>query len=698
MSAKTAKQAAPTSSAAALEATLRRAYAMQTAGDADGAAAIYRHVLESCPDETRALTLLAAIEATRGDRGEAKRLFEAALRADPKARAPRLQLTAIALQDNDPERALGLIRRYTEAFPKDPKGWSLRGRAAQASGGAQEAVASFAEAEATGDARAAGPLGKALEAVGDYAQAVAAYRRLLVQNPNNATVHAAIGAAFDRMGRRQEASESYQRAIVLDPTNWEAQAALGFNLNRTGQFDAAADAYGLALPGAAHKADVLNNIGNCRLSQGRPRLARSIYRQALAADPANIPARRNLCMATAYDDGATSDDLAAACRASVADLKIATRPQLRVGNDGPLRVGFVSADFRHHSVSAFVEPLFANAATHGIDVHAYSLVQTPDKVTARLRDRAAVWRDAADWTTAEAVRRIRADDVDILIDLAGQTSEARFDIFAARPAPVQASWLGWPATTGLTAIDFKISDRLLTPAETTETLVEAPLNLAGPALCFQPPDEAPPIAPAPILTRGAPTFGSFNRVFKASPTTLKLWAAAMAAVPDARLVLKNSAFGCPVASDHFLQRLAAVGIAPARVTLMNALATRAQHLAVYDDIDIALDSAPYNGVTTTCEALWMGVPTVTIAGDQALARYGLSVMTHAGLPEYVAEDQGEFAEIVRRLVAEPERLAARRRTMRHRMTASPLMDGSAFAESFAQGCRTMLDCIRRQTA
>lgn len=697
MSAKTAKPAVSTASAAALEATLRQAYAMQTAGDTDSAGAIYRCVLETQPDDPRALTLLAAIEASRGDRVEAKRLFEAALRADPKAPAPRLQLTAMALQDNDPERALGLIRRYTEAFPKDSKGWNLRGRAAQGAGGAQEAVASFAEAEATGDAHAAGPLGKALEAVGDYAQAVTAYRRLLAQDPSNATVHAAIGGAFDRMGRRQEASVCYQSAVALDPANWEAQSALGFNLNRTGQFDAAADAYGLALPGAPRKADVLNNIGNCRLSQGRPRLARAIYREALAADPANIPARRNLCMATAYDDGATSADLATTCRAAVAGLKIAARPRLRASDDGPVRVGFVSADFRHHSVSAFVEPLFANAASQGIDIHAYSLVQAPDKVTARLRDRAALWRDAAGWTTAEAVRQIRADDVDILIDLAGQTSEARFDIFAARPAPVQASWLGWPATTGLEAIDFKISDRLLTPPETTEALVEAPLNLAGPALCFQPPDDAPPIAPAPILTCGAPTFGSFNRVFKASPTTLRLWAAAMAAVPNARLVLKNSAFGCPVASDRFLQRLVAVGIAPTRVTLMNAQATRAQHLAVYDDIDIALDSAPYNGVTTTCEALWMGVPTVTIAGDQALARYGLSVMTHAGLPEYVAEDQGEFAEIVRRLVAEPERLAARRRTMRHRLTASPLMDGPAFANAFAQGCRTMLDRIRAQT-
>lgn len=694
MTARSAIRRKPAAPADAAEQKLRQGYARQQAGDIAGAAAIYLDVLGQKPKDVRAMTLLATVRCGEGARDEARRLFEAALKIDASQPAPRQQLAIMALQDQDPSRALALIRPFTKAFHKDAKGWSIRGRAAALTNAWEEAVSSFRQAETTGDSRAAAHLGKALAAKGDFAAAIEAYRRHLQRAPDDAAVHAALGAALDKSGSVDEAVASYRRAVEINPANWEAHAALGVALNGKGAFDAAADAYGLALVHAPKKADLWNNNGNSRLSQGRLRSALAAYREALTVDPVNLSARRNLCMATAYDDAATSEDLAAVCRAAVADLTVAPRPAFRSDAGEILRVGFVSADFRHHSVSAFVEPLFANAAAHGIEVFAYSLTQRPDRMTKRLRELAAHWRDARPWSTEAAHQRIQADRLDILIDLAGQTSEARFDIFAARPAPVQASWLGWPATTGLAAIDFKISDALLTPPKTAEKMVEAPLNLSSPALCFQAPDDAPPIAPAPMLTLGAPTFGSFNRIFKASPTTLRLWAAAMAAVPDARLLLKNSAFGCPAATARFQSRLEAAGISLDRVSLKPALPTRAAHLAVYGEVDLALDSAPYNGVTTTCEALWMGVPTVSLAGDQALSRYGLSVMTHAGLGDYVARNEDEFAEIARRLVADPAALSARRLAMRETMQASALMNGDAFAAGFADGCRDMIARVR----
>lgn len=683
--------------AASREAALRAGFARQSAGDLDGAEAAYRAVLTEAPEDPRALTLLAAVREAKGDRAGAEQGYRAALRAAPDAPAPRLKLAGLAFESDDVEAALGLIRPFTRRHPKEAQGWRLRGRAAMRTGGHAEAAEAWAAVEALGDVSAAGHLGKALQAQGDHAGAIAAYGRLLAVEDRDAAVHGALGSAHSAVGDRPAAIACFRRAIALDPAQWDAHAALGYELQALGRFEDAVAAYEIALPHAKTPADVLNNLGNCRLSQGRPRQAQAAYRAAVDHAPENGPARRNLCMATAYDDGRTSADLAAVCRAAVADLAVVPRPPIRPIAGRPLRVGFVSADFRAHSVAAFVEPLFAHADPAEIEVYAYSLVAKPDAITRRLAGLATAWREARGWSTAAAVAAIRADDVDVLVDLAGQTSEARFDIFAARPAPVQASWLGWPATTGFDAIDFKISDVLLTPRDTTEVLTERPLNLDGPALAFEPPNDAPAIAPAPILANGYPTFGSFNRIFKASPRTLGLWADVLAATPDARLFLKDGAFRCPAASAHFLDRLDRAGIAPERATLKASTATRADHLACYGAVDVALDSAPYNGVTTTCEALWMGVPTVTVAGDQALSRYGLTVLFHAGLADCVAEDGADYVDRAVALVARPDRLADRRRSMRHRLAGSPLLDGAGFARSFARGCREMARTVAAET-
>lgn len=679
-----------------IENRLREGFRLQSAGDVEGAEAIYRAAHQMAPDDARALTLLASILEGKGDRTGAGDFYRKALRAAPDAPAPRLKLAALALEGDDALTALGLIRSFTDRYPRELKGWRLRARAATAAERQDEAVECWERAEALGDPRAAGNLGKALQMKGDHGAAADAYRRLSVAEPGNATAFAALGDACAKSADHQGAIESFTKALKLNPDHREAQAALGAELQAVGRFEAAATCYLDVAPHVRNQADVLNNLGNCRLSQGRPRLAQSIYREALRLEPENEAARRNLCMALAYDDGVSSAELAKACRDSVAGLPIAPRQPSARRPGAPLRVGFVSADFRRHSVAAFIEPLFAHFDPSEMQVFAYSLTASPDGVTERLSGMATQWREARDWSAEEAATAIRDDRVDILIDLAGQTSEARFDIFAARPAPVQASWLGWPATTGFDAIDFKISDALLTPADMTEVLTETPYNLAGPALAFQPPDDAPPVAAAPILQNGYPTFGSFNKAFKASPRTLALWAGVMTACADARLFLKDSAFRCPDAIARFHDRLDQAGIAPDRVTLMGAVESRAQHLALYGEIDVALDSAPYNGVTTTCEALWMGVPTVSIVGDQALSRYGLSVLTHAGQGDCVAMTAEGFIDRAAALVAEPMRLAARRRNLRQRLLGSPLLDGPAFAQSFAEACRGMVRKAVRQ--
>lgn len=681
-----------------IDARLRDGFRRQSDGDLTGAEAVYRDVLAEAPEEPRALTLLAAVRESAEDRDAARDLYRRALQASPEAPAPRLKLANLILTDGDAEAALNLIRPFTAAAPNEPQGWRVRARAAYAAKQYAEAAECWGKLEALGDPRAASHLGKALQALGNHAGAAVAYRRLLAREPDNGTVVAALGDALAKSRDKEGAIEALARAVELEPDHKDARAALGYELSCVGWYEEAATVYTAHLPNARNVADLLNNLGNCRLAQGRPRLAQSIYRQALVDDPHNQPAVRNLCMATAYDDGKTSADLAAACRMAVAGLEIAPRPPIPAISDRPVRVGLVSADLRAHSVAAFVEPLFAHADAHEIDLRVYSLVSRPDAVTARLQVLVDRWVDIHDLETEAAFDAIRADGVDVLIDLAGQTSDARFDVFARRPAAVQASWLGWPATTGFAAIDFKLSDELLTPEDTTETLTERPMNLAGPAICFQPPDDAPPVADAPILTNGYPTFGSFNRVFKASARTLALWAGVLAACPTGRLLIKDGAFRCAATTARFQDRLVAAGIDPARATLLPSTATRAEHLEVYGQVDVALDSVPYNGVTTTSEALWMGVPTVTMPGDQALSRYGLSVLTAAGQSDCVATDPADFAARAAGLVADPPRLAERRGLMRRTVAESALLDGPAFARNFAKACRDMVETVRSETS
>jgi len=689
--------AGPAAQPMSAEPLLRRGFALHQAGDVAGAEAVYRRALAIDPRDHRGLTLLAGLLEMRGDAKAAETLYRQAVAVAPEAPAARLQLASLCLRQDAPAEALALILPYVNGRPADPKGWRIRARAAHALGDMKDAADSYARALAAGDASAAAPLAHMLQAAEDWAGAAEAYERALPLEPENASLHGALGNVYSKLKRSTEAIARYRRAIELDPKLIAAQSALGLELHQIGDYAEAAVHYERALAMAdtpAAKADILNNLANVRLAQGEIRQAQSLYRDLLAEAPAYPAAARNLCMAIAYDDDADAETLANICAAAVAGMSVASRPPLGATDGRALRIGFVSADLRSHSVAAFVEPLFRCFDPNEIECHAYALASNPDRITDRLKGLASGWRDAAKWSDREICEAVRADGVDILIDLAGHTGDARLGVFAARPAPVQATWLGWPATTGLKAIDFKLSDALLTPPGATEAFTEQTLNLAGPVLCFQPPDDAPPPAPPPMLANGYPTFGSFNRIFKASPRTLRLWAAVLAAVPGSRMLLKDAAFRCPKTTAGILGRMAAAGIDLKRVTTLGSTPDRASHLELYSRVDVALDSVPYNGVTTTSEALWMGVPAVTLVGDRSLARHGLTVLTHAGLAECVATDEAGFIERARNLVADPNALTARRRDIRRDLAKSALLDGPAFAANFAAACREMVRRVR----
>jgi predicted O-linked N-acetylglucosamine transferase (SPINDLY family) len=355
-----------------------------------------------------------------------------------------------------------------------------------------------------------------------------------------------------------------------------------------------------------------------------------------------------------------------------------------------LRLGYVSPDFRTHSVAFFLEPLLAHHDPATVEVYAYAHVPRPDAVTERLKTRVQGWRDIHGLSDDQVADLIRQDRIDILVDLAGHTANNRLLVFARKPAPIQVTYLGYPNTTGLTAIDYRLTDALADPpGETeryhTETLIRLPHGF----LCYQPPSHAPAVAPPPAAVNGYVTFGSFNNLAKVTPKVVEVWARILKAVEGARVVMKNKSFSDAATRERCHEQFIRHGIERERIALRDRLTALEDHLGLYHQIDLALDTFPYHGTTTTCEALWMGVPVITLAGHTHAARVGVSLLTRVGLPELIAQNEDDYVERAVALAQDLPRLTELRATLRQRMTQSPLCDAPAFTRNLEAAYREM---------
>jgi predicted O-linked N-acetylglucosamine transferase (SPINDLY family) len=341
-------------------------------------------------------------------------------------------------------------------------------------------------------------------------------------------------------------------------------------------------------------------------------------------------------------------------------------------------------------VSYFFEPLLSAHNPEEVETYCYADVRRPDETTRRLQCLTRQWRSVTDMEDAAVRRQIAADGIDVLVELAGHTADTRLTVLAPKPAPVTVNWLGYPGTTGLPTVDFRLTDAEADPPGAsdgwhTEELVRLPHGF----LCYRPPTDAPPVAPAPALSRGFVTFGSFNNPKKVTSRCIELWAAILGAVPTTRLLLKGELF----AEEHTRKRvegqLARAGVALERVDFRTRTAATAEHLDAYGEVDIGLDPFPYNGTTTTCEAFWMGVPVLTLRGGHHAARVGVSLLTRIGLGELIADHPDDYVAKAVALARDRDRLQALRASMRERMRVSPLMDERDFARRFEAALRDM---------
>jgi predicted O-linked N-acetylglucosamine transferase (SPINDLY family) len=498
-------------------------------------------------------------------------------------------------------------------------------------------------------------------------------------------LHNNIGVAHERLGELKQAAEALKRAIALKPDYAEAYAHLGNVCRKASRFDEAARSYERALGLNPDSAGVLEALAACHAELGDAAASLRCYRRLVELDPRHAGHRSAMLYTLHYDPAVSAESLYEEHRRWDALHGNESAKARRHPNDRSttrrLKVGYISPDFKEHTPPRFITGAFAHHDPDNFELFVYSDVDKPDEVTAFLRGTVENWRDVLGMGDEKVDELIARDGIDILVDVRGHAASNRMTLFARKPAPVQATMIAYFNTTGLSTIDYRITDAVQDPPGHSDSLhAEKLVRLGGGCWCYWPDPDAPDVAEAPALTNGHVTFGTLNKLVKVSEPCARAWASLLEAVPGSRLLL--TAAGAERQSEartSILRRLAAAGLDPTRVQLVGKVGSRADYLRRYGEIDVALDTYPFNGITTTCDALWMGVPTVTWSGHTGVSRSTRSILTSAGLAHLAADTPGEFVRAAASLAADPQALGQLRRTMRQRLLAAPLLDHRRFA-------------------
>jgi protein O-GlcNAc transferase len=515
--------------------------------------------------------------------------------------------------------------------------------------------------------------------VGNLDGALALVQRAATLRPDAAVCRNSLGQVIERLGREDAAARCYEAAIALDPRYAEAHNNLGYLYARQDRLADAESLYRAAIELDAGYAEPHTNLGNLLKDRGEIDAAIGCYRRAIELRPDLSALHSNLLLSLHYHPGYSPADLEREHRTwaerHVTPLLAARRSHENAAEpERPLRVGYVSPDFREHPVARFVLPLFREHDRRQFEVFAYSDVTDPDAVTGLLRGHVDQWRDVATLKDELLADVVRADGIDLLVDLAAHSGRNRLLTFARKPAPVQVTYLAYCSTTGVDAIDYRVTDRFLDPPEAPEHYAETSIRLPHCYWCYSAPPLAETGPPTPQRRAGPPTFGCLNNFAKVSDLTLDLWMALLQRIPEARLL----AYARTEAHrDRVRRALRAAGVAESRATFAGRQSL-ADYLDTYRSIDVGLDPHPYGGGTTTCDALWMGVPVVSLAGNTAVSRAGSTLLSNIGLEHLVARSKEQYVELAAGLIRDAEGLAALRRQLRERIESSPAMDAKQF--------------------
>jgi len=631
----------------------------------------------------------------QGKSNEAIVCYKKALHLDPGMVETHYNMGNV-LQDQG--RLAESISCYQKALELSPclfEAYNKMGFAFKSQGKLPDAVSSYRKAIEIepGIAELYHNLALSLLDQGQFAEVISCYQKALRLAPNHHVAYMIMGNAFQFQGKLTEAISSYEKAIEMNPECAEAYSNLGFAYCKKGDLKKTISNCYKALEIRPDYAAAYNNLGVVYGLKADIEQSISCYKKALELSPDDPLVHSNLLMAMLCFSGITSKDMFLESKnwwkrhgepdANHYIHENRKNPQKR------LRIGYVSPDFRHHSVSYFFMSLLMAHNRDDVEVVCYSDVKRPDEITDCIKGLSDHWRSTLGLTSEAVAEQVWQDSIDILVDLAGHTGDNRLPVFAYKPAPVQVTWLGYPCTTGMPVMDYRLTDWIADPEGEdvyyTETLFRLPQGF----LCYYPPDNAPEISDLPARDEGRITFGSFNNLAKVTEKVAMVWSEILHQVPGSSLLLKSKPLGDGSTRRRYLELFLDHGIPPARIKMLPRVSSKLEHLALYNKVDISLDTFPYNGTTTTCEALWMGVPVVTLSGNRHSGRVGTSILTRIGLTELISATENDYVAKAVELATDIEHLRELRTNMRSRMNGSPLCDAEAFACDVENAFRKM---------
>ena len=653
----------------------------------------YRKIIGTNPNHADTNHLLGVIAYQTGNLEAAEQLISVALKTDPGQPHFHLNLGNVLQDQGRTEDAITSYEMALAINPDFPEAYNNIGNALSAVGNLEEASSNFQKALALRPDFVEGNnnLGNALKDLKQYDEAIIHLRKAITLKPDYAEAHHNLARALFENGKTEQAIESCKQAIALNPAMADSWINLGIIHQKLGHKEKSITAVQKALSIAPGNSAAHTALANIFLEFGQFNDALSNYRKAIDLDPDNEEAHSNHLMTLHYATSSSNQALFDAAT-NWAEPYNAALPYPDFPNtldvNRKLRVGYVSADFSRHPVGFYLCRILPFHNSDSVEIVCYSNSHKSDDITETLRRSSALWRNVTDLSDEKMTEQIRDDGIDILVDLSGHTARHRLPVFAKRPAPVQVTWMGYTGTTGLTVMDYILADTFVLPKNEQDMFSETPKYLPGCYLCFDPPGFDIDCVAPPAKDNGFITFGSFNNRMKITAGAISAWARIMTDVADSRLLLKTPLLDSEAVRSALVEQFREHGIEKDRL-LLEGRASRADLLRAYQHVDIALDTQPFSGGVTTAEAIWMGVPVISLSSPRWSGRLGETILNGIGLPELVAHNDQQYHDLAIGLAGNLPRLEQMHRDLRGLMEASPFCDGPAFADKLEQAYRDM---------
>ncbi len=638
-----------------IEQTMMQAVQHHQEGDLQKAEQGYRWVLSQAPGHPDAWHLLGLVHHQAGENEKAIECIQKAVNLQPKNAHFLLNLANVSKLNNNIEMAFSAFQKCIKADPANP-----------------QAHANFANL---------------LTDMGNDNKA-----------PNNPTLHSNISSLLINLHRIDEAVEHARKAESLAPNNLDYKLMAGVAYSEASNLTEATKCFLDLIKLEPSSAKGHAGLGGCFRNQGEIDKAVTYYKKALELDKSDHTIHSGLLMTVNYTDNLSRHEALALHKDYCSNVFPPKPKPLSSGvspnwSQRPLRIGYLSPDFRSQSCAYFIMPLIKSHDRNKVKVYCYSTVTSPDQITEEFKSAADNWTNALTYTKKELAERIKKDGIDILVDLSAHTGSGGWlEVFSYRPAALQASWLGYPNTTGLDYIDYRLVDAITDPLpEAQEFATETIKHLPDGFLCFQPIRPTPSPQARDLDCPEPVTFGSFNNLNKVTDDVIAAWASVLNQVEVSQLLMKSKLFNDAAIIDLVQGKFEAHGVAKDRVECISATTAVDDHLSLYNRVDIALDTFPYNGTTTTCEALHMGVPVVAFLGDRHASRVSASILENTGYPELCGDTVEEYIEIA--VCLGKDRSAQRRykQELRHRMANAPISDAEGFAKKMENAFAEMMD-------